>query len=321
MVDYVKLLTGYSFLPVDPVQFYEKHFRLSEAERQAIENGPQRGEAWHRARNVGRASGTKAALPMGMAYGHPKLERGLAETYIWPQRMENAAMQHGTSNEPRAQALCEEYVRTKLFPTAKDIRFEYPGAFVIRDHEYFIASPDGLCFVTHADGTEEAILLEFKCPFNTLYEEIADYYYCQIQSYMGYLKLDDPARFATMRRCVFVAWTPSEIDISIFAFHQNFFQELRERNEQYFFREVLPRIILKECCLLPEGQVNLVRRLTAPSTTTPELSHPTFRSKRKFTNDKGGSGTAAGAAAGVAATAEARKKQKVLRRFEIVHKN
>jgi hypothetical protein len=251
----IKQFSFPSFLPEDPYQWYLKNVIVSPKESKDISECVQGSQIWHRARGL-RISGSRYANVIGCSYIQ-MTKKAVIESFVWPdENVSNLWMKWGNENEINAQKLCEEFI-TKKYPNEK-IKFEYPGGIIIKGDEWFIASVDGICNFINDDGSvKESILLEFKCPANDIPALIQPYYYAQIQSYMGFLPKHDNEKYGTMKRCIFGVWTPEEMQFAQYEFDKEYFDASYSLSKDFYFKELLPRFVLKDHGLLFRKQINL----------------------------------------------------------------
>lgn len=244
---------------------------------------PQGSEQWLESR-LARLSGSTAAGAAGLSYPFGKVDssgqpmapgrrtvRDALLDRIFPKTLTGLPLQWGSANEPIAQQVAEEIMRDHVLrqpgaPAVEKVLFTYPGGVPIWGRPWFLASVDGLAHVTYADGTREVILIELKCPIGQhFYEDVYSTplppaYFCQIQCYMGFLRLHAPVEFASMRRCLFVQWTKRACSAAVFPFEEDFFtQSLLPRLESYYFNHVLPRLALRRAGLIFGGALNVPR--------------------------------------------------------------
>lgn len=252
-----------SYLPVDPHEWFLTNVVVGPAEAMSIATAEQGADVWHRARSV-RASGSRVGDMVGLGYS-PTTPRSISKGFIWPVPIDTWSVHWGSANEINAAKLCEWRLRERFADYR--VEFEYEGGIIISGDEWFVASVDGIA-VLHDKNTGsvvERILLEFKCP-NVIHATIKPWYYAQIQSYMGVLRRHNPAKYSTMRRCVFCQWAPAVAEFEEFPFDKSWFTRPRACARAIYFSEIVPRLILKDSGLLTYGQ----HRLVATSGTTGE---------------------------------------------------
>ena len=243
----------------------------------------QGSDAWLRSR-AARLSGSTAAGCAGLAYPEgklapdgthmrvmPKMVTDVLRERIYPRTKKGLALEWGKMNEPVAQAVAEEVMREHVLRLAgtravQQLTFSYPGGIPIRGLPWFLASVDGLAHVDYADGTREVILIELKCPIGAKFYEsvystrIPPAYFCQIQCYMGFLRLHSMALYGSIRRCLFLQWTKNAVSAAVYAYDDVFFRsQLMVRLESYYFDHVLPRLAMKEAGLLFGGALSVPR--------------------------------------------------------------
>lgn len=248
---------GMTFLPVPATEWYARHVVIGTQAAQQIQQAPQGSDMWHQARQF-RLSGSRIADVLGHGFYIQEDVNAVVRPFLWPKPLNSPWVSWGSKHEIDAQRVCEETLRKRF--SNHIVSFEYPGGIVIRSEEWFIASVDGIATLSDRDTGDvvERLLLEFKCP-KTIAPRIKAGYVDQVQAYMGFLRLHDPTRYATMNRCIFAQWTPQETKFEEFMRHDDYFEELRTTCKRFYFAELLPRLILKYFGLLQPEQTKLTK--------------------------------------------------------------
>jgi hypothetical protein len=226
--------------------WYKTHIVVTREQSDALSKSEQGTPEWLAIRRD-RFSGTYAANAMGMGYNISENPEKVICEKLWDiKAFQNWFMTHGKENEDEVRKCCEHVIRTMLYPKDK-VTFEYPGGIICVDNPWFVCSVDGVARVTPGDGSPEyQILLEFKCPIRELYDDIPLQYYCQTQSYMGFLQSHDPEKYGNLKQCVFGVWTPSKLKFERYCFNEKFFEVLYQRNKDFYFNIMLPLFVLRD---------------------------------------------------------------------------
>lgn len=117
----------------------------------------------------------------------------------------NDATRHGTECEPLAVAAYEAHT----------------GEIVVDQQRWY-----GLdYFGTHIDGRTSTNLVECKCPFAGIYDEVPVHYMPQVQGQMWLAKVN---------RCHFVAWTADEFRIWEVEFEIDYFRWMVPLLEEFW---------------------------------------------------------------------------------------
>lgn len=205
-----------------------------------IMNAEQRSDLWHASR-----SGRLTASNYGSAAGHNKYctPRALVTEMLWKSFQGNSATQWGVDHESIAADAYTRYMRKKL---GEHVPFElsFPGLIVSMEFPWIGSSPDGFVWIDQqlAGG------LEIKCPASRkVYEVLPPYYYDQIQGTMGFLK---------MKWWDVVIWTPSQMQVSRYAFDDVYFNTvLFPKMEQFYMKLYIKPAMLKEKGRLNPGKI------------------------------------------------------------------
>jgi hypothetical protein len=254
--DLLRLFTP-SYLPIDVNSWYRKHVYVTREESDRLALAEQGSEEWLQIRK-NRCSGSRAAIAVGLSKDAKNI-RQACNQFLWDTFEGNMFTAWGSKHEISAQTMCEEVMREHYTPLGGSIQFEYPGGIIIEGHEWFVASVDGVAFLHDEHGNiKEAIVLEFKCPFRALYAEPKATHIVQFTMYMGMLRLHNPQKYGTIKRCIYGVWTPEKMEFYEFPFDEGYFRELLAINRFFYFQELLPRFILKDLGMLQFKQYKLL---------------------------------------------------------------
>lgn len=140
-------------------------------------------------RRKGRLTASNFATAMGIGYSsRQKLWREL--TGRDEPFQGNAATEYGTENEPNA---------VNAYEVNQGVIVQKSG-----DRQEFVIHPKIDWLGCTPDGNTEHRLVEFKCPFNQMYDDAPAHYIAQTQGQM---------EITGWQQCDLVAWTPEELKI------------------------------------------------------------------------------------------------------------
>ena len=226
-------------------QFYDQVVSVTKDATERIATFPQKSPAWLKARK-----GRLTASNFGAAAGHNPYctPRQLLKQMIWSGSFEgNEATRYGTNEEPVA---CKIYF-TFLRQHHPDARIEHPNLLISSTEPHLGCSPDGVVTI---NGVR--FLLEIKCPFKkSFYGKIPPYYYDQITGMMALLHLP----FTD-----FVVKCPHSTNVQRYVFNSAYWEkELKPALDQFYFQQLLPRLVWKEQGKLENGELEPVIRISS----------------------------------------------------------
>jgi hypothetical protein len=289
-----------SLVSVKPLDWYKHNILLSDAERQRARECSQKSDEWQKFRS-NRITGSRFAVPLGHSYPYApekrsskpvSFKKALCE-FLWPQFVGNCSVKWGEIHEDDARMVAEVVVRQRLeeqfgADNIERLDFDYPGTIVIKGAEWVSVSVDGLLTVTFKDRSvaPEHILLEFKCPYSKseFYKDsegdIPLYYFDQIQGSMGFLRMDG----FNIKRCFFGVWLKEKTQMSEFAFEVDYFDNVMlPWLKSFYFVELLPRCVLKDIGVLPNGEVQLAPGSCQELSVDEPQARPAAPSRSTFT--------------------------------------
>lgn len=242
-------------------KFYETIVKKTRYEIDEISRLPQRSEAWLEARK-----GRLTASNYGAASGCNKYcsPNELLLQLLWCTFTGNEATRYGTENEPIALQRYYDYLavtRDKHFSISER------GLVICVEHPWLAVSPDGVVTV---DGYEDCnvdklwplpttiseallnvthdYLLEIKCPARKRFYpgRIPEYYLAQTIGQMAVM--DAPY-------LDFIVFIPKETQVTRICFNKDLWQHLFNELKQFYFGQLLPRLVLKDLGVLVENSL------------------------------------------------------------------
>lgn len=246
-----------------PSQFFHKF--VAKTEEQCLEEAlaPQKSKAWLENRRL-----SLTASQFGSAAGLSPYQTPdeLLNEKLWDSFEGNAATRWGSDHEVHAQETFKEwfyeYAASQNFT---DVVFTEPNLLKFQAEPWLAVSPDGIVTYTDKEGTRCTQLIEYKCPFYLRNTKVHPYskhsvntppqYDAQIQGIMGYLN-SHKSQEPLFSSCWFVVWQPRITWITLRAFNSQFYSDLHDKLESWYFTRFLPALTLRHNGELPHGQID-----------------------------------------------------------------
>jgi len=244
-------------IKVDTIEdFYKVYINRTQAQCDEESAYAQKSSEWLKSRHY-----CITASQFGSAIGVSPYQSPdeLIQEKLFKSFKGNPSTEYGNQHEPHAREVFCVWLEKKFLQLGySEIIFEEYNLLKYELCPWVGVSPDGIVKYKDEKGVQRWDLIEYKCPARFKPNQnpylkhnfgVPPQYMAQIQGIMGFMNLYSPMKF---QRTWFIVWIPTESFITEVNFHEDYFKELKNRLQIWYFEKFLPVVFMKYQKKLPK---------------------------------------------------------------------